>query len=268
MSAQYQAVSAEDSRLDSFAPICKRSHNRCWIIPLGTISVANVLMLLASLYFWRAAEHASSAVPALPTTTLGLTSEVEAVKVEIPDGLAHVRPLSTAYVSFHWNTPWGAPNATDADRLWENINTAHGHIAIDHAWASENNWPESMDIPGQPGKGLYLLQAYHQLHCLRIVRSTLLSLSRKTPPKYPMHHALHCFDALRQHIMCHADSTPLYGKGDRMAGDGQLHQCRDWNELRDYATKNTACFRDHEPGMSYEDLFSVCDDGTDGLEQL
>jgi hypothetical protein len=23
-----------------------------------------------------------------------------------------------------------------------------------------------MDIPGKPGKGMYLLQAYHQLHCL------------------------------------------------------------------------------------------------------
>lgn len=23
-----------------------------------------------------------------------------------------------------------------------------------------------MDIPGKPGQGLYLLQAYHQLHCL------------------------------------------------------------------------------------------------------
>jgi hypothetical protein len=23
-----------------------------------------------------------------------------------------------------------------------------------------------MDIPGMPGKGMYLLQAYHQLHCL------------------------------------------------------------------------------------------------------
>jgi hypothetical protein len=101
----------------------------------------------------------------------------------------------------------------------------------------------------------------------RIVRSMLLSLSRKTPPKYPMYHALHCFDALRQHIMCHADNTPLYGHGDGMAGDGQLHQCRDWNELRDFATQNTACFRDGRPGMSFEDHFSVCDDGTDGLEE-
>jgi hypothetical protein len=56
-----------------------------------------------------------------------------------PDGLASVEVLSTAYVPFQWNTPWGAPNATDADHLWENINTAHGHIAVAHTWAAENN---------------------------------------------------------------------------------------------------------------------------------
>lgn len=96
-------------------------------------------MLMASLYFWRAAEHTASAVPDLPMTTLGLTSEDATVEVEIPDSLARVGALSTAYVSFHWNTPWGAPNATDADSLWDNINTAHGHIAIDRTWAAENN---------------------------------------------------------------------------------------------------------------------------------
>ena len=100
----------------------------------------------------------------------------------------------------------------------------------------------------------------------RIVRTSYLAASRQEPPKYPMHHALHCFDALRQHIMCHADNTPLYGHGDGTAGDGQVHQCKDWNALRDYATRNTACFRDGKPGMTLEDHFGVCDDGTDGLE--
>lgn len=81
-----------------------------------------------------------------------------------------------------------------------------------------------------------------------------------------MHHVLHCYDALRQHIMCNADNTPLHGHGNGMAGDGQIHQCKDWSALRDYATRHTACFRDGKPGMTFEDHFGVCDDGTDGLE--
>lgn len=101
----------------------------------------------------------------------------------------------------------------------------------------------------------------------RIVRAAYLTLKRQELPIFPSDHVLHCFDAIRQHIMCHADNTPLYGLGHGIAGDGQLHQCRDWNALRDYATKNTACFRDGKPGMSFEDRFGVCDDGTDGLEE-
>jgi hypothetical protein len=83
-----------------------------------------------------------------------------------------------------------------------------------------------------------------------------------------MHHILHRFDALRQHIMCHADNTPLYGNGDGMAGDGQVHQCKKWNAMRDYATKNTAYFRDSKPGMSFEDHLGHCDNSTNGLEDL
>ncbi|KAL6706178.1 hypothetical protein ACN47E_006094 [Coniothyrium glycines] len=195
------------------------------------------------------------------------TTPVPSSSGQVYHDLAQVERLPTAYVPFYWHTAWGNPNASDADALWDNMNTAHGHIAVDHDWAATNNWTLSMDVPGKPGKGLYLLQAYHQLHCLRIVRSTLLSLSRKSPVQYPMHHALHCFDALRQHIICHADNTPLYGHGDGMAGDGQMHECKDWNALRNYATENTACFRDGQPGMSLEDRFNHCDDGTDGVEQ-
>jgi hypothetical protein len=41
-----------------------------------------------------------------------------------PSELARVESLSIAFVPFHWNTPWGAPNASEADPLWDNINTS------------------------------------------------------------------------------------------------------------------------------------------------
>ncbi|KAL1617275.1 hypothetical protein SLS56_011046 [Neofusicoccum ribis] len=99
----------------------------------------------------------------------------------------------------------------------------------------------------------------------RIVRRTMLDLYHGIAPEWPISHSRHCFDALRQHIMCHADNTPLYGAGDHKAGDGQLHRCKSWAALRDYATANTACFRDGKPGWTLEDRFGHCDDGTDGL---
>ncbi|KAB2569894.1 Cyclochlorotine biosynthesis protein R [Lasiodiplodia theobromae] len=183
----------------------------------------------------------------------------------LPDSVAKAEELPTEFIKFNWHTPWSSNNDSEADQLWDNINTAHGHIAVDRDWASTQNWPPSMDVPGQPGKAMYLLEAYHQLHCLRLIRRTLLDLYHGTPPQWPIAHNRHCFDALRQHIMCHADSTPLYGVGDHMAGNEQVHSCKSWTALRDYATANTACFHDGQPGWTLEDHFSQCDDGTDGL---
>ena len=37
---------------------------------------------------------------------------------------------------------------------------------MDRDWAAVQNWPVSMRLPSDPSKGVYLLEAYHQLHCL------------------------------------------------------------------------------------------------------
>lgn len=55
--------------------------------------------------------------------------------------------------------------------------------------------------------------------------------------------SFHGLYSLTQYIKCNADSTPLYISGDFTAGNGQLHRCKDWSQLRDYATKHTACVR-------------------------
>ena len=68
-----------------------------------------------------------------------------------------------------------------------------------------------------------------------------------------------------QSVQCNADSTPLYTFGDKTAGDGQLHRCRDWNELRDFATQHTACYRDSVGDIPLGDHFGYCDEGRDGL---
>lgn len=71
-----------------------------------------------------------------------------------------------------------------------------------------------------------------------------------------------------QSVVCNADNTPLYTFGDKTAGNGQLHQCRDWSQLRDYATENTACYRDIIEDVPLGDHFGFCDDGDDGIVGL
>lgn len=99
----------------------------------------------------------------------------------------------------------------------------------------------------------------------------------------------HCFDTLRQvsntqtslptgicrhrtetqkAVQCGADSTPLYTFGDFTVGDGQLHKCRNWDQLHDFATKHTACYKDSVDPVLLKEHFGFCDDGRDGLHQL
>ena len=65
--------------------------------------------------------------------------------------------------------------------------------------------------------------------------------------------------------MCHADNTPLYTFGDNTAGNEQTHQCRSWDALRDYATENTACYRDTAHSVLLREHFGYCDGGVDGM---
>ncbi|KAH7084869.1 hypothetical protein BKA63DRAFT_573901 [Paraphoma chrysanthemicola] len=260
-----------------------------WVALFVGAFLLNVCFLSASLSMWRAADDLARTT-STPTNT---TFESDPASIALAasdsfDGIAKIEALPIVHIPFYWNTPWGSRNTTESDALWDSINTAHGHIAVEHKWAAANNVCICGDtvsfvvallifvmrsglspwtFPANLGRAcICSKRTTNYIAWLRILRSSLLSLHRSISPEYPLHHTLHCLDALRQHIMCHADNTPLYGHGDGMAGDGQLHQCKDWSALRDFATRNTACFRDGKPGMTFEDRFGVCDDGTDGLE--
>ena len=57
-------------------------------------------------------------------------------------------------------------------------------------------------------------------------------------------HLDHCYDALRQAIVCRADPTPLYmPEGDSFwSGDGQERTCGDWRALEEWTLQHTACY--------------------------
>ena len=74
--------------------------------------------------------------------------------------------LDTVWNRFYWNTDWSSSNHSSSDHLWEAIRPSHGIVALDRAYAEQNGLAEAMYLPSDHSKGVYLLEAYHQLHCL------------------------------------------------------------------------------------------------------
>ena len=79
---------------------------------------------------------------------------------------ANVKPLQTTWDRFWWNTAYSPKNHSESDNLWDAILPSHGVVAVNRDWAAQQQWPESMYLPSDHSKGVYLLEAYHQLHCL------------------------------------------------------------------------------------------------------
>lgn len=55
---------------------------------------------------------------------------------------------------------------TKTDQAWNSIDFSAGMIAIDDKEAAELGLPRSQRFPWDDSKGIYLLNAYHNLHCL------------------------------------------------------------------------------------------------------
>jgi hypothetical protein len=74
--------------------------------------------------------------------------------------------LDVVWKRFWWNTAYSPSNHTEADKLWDAILPSHGIVAVEKNWAAEQHWPVSGPTPDDAAKGVYLLEAYHLLHCL------------------------------------------------------------------------------------------------------
>ena len=49
---------------------------------------------------------------------------------------------------------------------WDAIIPAHGLVAVDYKWAIDKRLPDTISLPSDKSKGVYIIDAYHQLHCL------------------------------------------------------------------------------------------------------
>ncbi|KAB5572589.1 hypothetical protein GE09DRAFT_1100174 [Coniochaeta sp. 2T2.1] len=117
---------------------------------------------------------------------------------------------------------------------------ARGYIHIPN-WASfDIGEPLNMALDRQTEGPVYMMSAFHQLHCLSyLVEHFQAGYGGVELEKEVAHHSAHCFDYIRQSIMCAGD-TNLEGKTEAGPGWGSSHECVDYDALLEWANTHGA----------------------------
>lgn len=143
--------------------------------------------------------------------------------------------------TFHWNTPYSEENKTETNVLWKDLfPIGQGVVYLPTPWAESQNLPASSKNVNDESQSTYFVAAYHQLHCLSVIRSALYKFKEGREKEVKWEHTIHCLDSLRQSAMCRADDTLLYTEDGNVFGDGQVRECRDWERLQEWVVQRHA----------------------------
>ncbi|OIW30903.1 hypothetical protein CONLIGDRAFT_679656 [Coniochaeta ligniaria NRRL 30616] len=135
------------------------------------------------------------------------------------------------------------------------IPTGKGHVRVQNpaAWELSGGFP--LEDEAAPGVEEYTISLYHQLHCLAAIKAKMSRLQAwykgENDKEYLTfaigdqqvadNHIYHCFDYIRQAIMCNADTTlekarVVDGRIVRgVDGWGVAHECRDYDSIFAFA---------------------------------
>ncbi|KAI0098117.1 hypothetical protein F4776DRAFT_532174 [Hypoxylon sp. NC0597] len=166
-----------------------------------------------------------------------------------PKGRPVVEQIPELYPTNFVRDPWKYPiysrnKVSEKLDWWDSLLTPNGGFLMVEEQSHEINQ--------------YGVSMFHQLHCLSMIRSVLLSSemhmdhvqaeSRDTAESAKDHgHFLHCFDYIVQAILCTADDAlersgkvlvPGGEAVDGINGMGQTHQCRNATLLYNYVLQS------------------------------
>ncbi|KAF2197264.1 hypothetical protein GQ43DRAFT_216034 [Delitschia confertaspora ATCC 74209] len=167
-------------------------------------------------------------------------------------------------IPYHSFTEYWDPNVNQsvADDAWDALDTNPVAVALSDKFVSQKGLSDSTRFPWDTERSVYYIKAYHDLHCLKLIRKAIINPSNLSEQRINLDHVFHCLDGLRQDIMCTADDTPMPAASPGVVGDGQLRLCRDWDKMVAWATRpdNHAChkFDDYREAINTLELFAFC----------
>ncbi|MCJ1315341.1 hypothetical protein MMC15_000658 [Xylographa vitiligo] len=135
------------------------------------------------------------------------------------------------------------PPSNRSNQAWEDLfPKGKGYVSMQSIEAV-GSVPDFVKDVYSDGSGHFCVALFHQLHCLYLIRNGFYeALDGTTTDR--MGHALHCFEYLRQSILCAADTTlePFRSRFEDSEGNGvdgmaSLHQCRNFDQVYDWAER-------------------------------
>ncbi|KAK5172793.1 uncharacterized protein LTR77_002913 [Saxophila tyrrhenica] len=92
-------------------------------------------------------------------------------------------------------------------------------------------------------KEIYMVSGFHQLHCLSTIMASYARLRFGKDESEMGFHIAHCFDYLREGILCAGDATLEGNNTAKYPGVkipwGTSHRCANWDALREWADERT-----------------------------
>ena len=125
-----------------------------------------------------------------------------------------------------------------------------GVIALDAAQISHLSPPPARLANGQDGwAGTF--EVFHQIHCLNLLRKRFFAPERNGPADWGEEadlwawHNEHCFEYLRQTLLCHADVNIFPLEYDArhevyVPRPSAEKRCRNWDVVHEYAREHMA----------------------------
>lgn len=73
-------------------------------------------------------------------------------------------------------TKFMSKNVTEADEAWDLVGSGHGDVAIEPQYAFKHGLPPTIAHPKDDRKLLYIIAAYHAIHCIVSLPSSLSAI--------------------------------------------------------------------------------------------
>ncbi|KAK3935494.1 hypothetical protein QBC46DRAFT_397396 [Diplogelasinospora grovesii] len=196
----------------------------------GVFSVSSVIVLLAL----------SNAL--LISTFAGLILRHQSNKPATspkPADPSWMPPESYRTEIWRFQTIYGEEPSNAVEEAWTAlIPKGKGFVAV-----NETNLPDLPRLDKSKPSQIAMVTTFHQLHCLYMTRAGYFAAKSGNLDEVNIPHLMHCWDYLRQGIMCSADTTLEWLEGEDESGStgwGYQHTCKDFGAIYAWTEANRA----------------------------